>query len=72
MNDMAKTKKETFIWEDLGFPIRLVNVPMKQVFGEWVLDINLQHFQKVVLHMLATKSTPLTGGELRFIINYLG
>lgn len=62
---------DTFIWEGLGFPIRLVNVPMKKVFGEWVLDINLEHFQKAVLHMLARKPTPLSGCELRFIIDYL-
>ena len=68
---MKETKKDTFIWEGLGFPIRLVNVPMKKVFGEWVLDINLAHFQKTVLHMLAKKPTPLIGAELRFIIDYL-
>jgi DNA-binding transcriptional regulator YiaG len=68
---MKETKKDTFIWEGLGFPIRLVNVPMKKVFGDWVLDINLEHFQKAVLLILAKKPTPLNGGELRFIIDYL-
>ena len=68
---MKQTKKDTFIWEGLGFPIRLVNVPMKKVLGEWVLDINLNQFQKAVIHMLAKKTTPLTGQELRFIIDYL-
>ena len=68
---MKKTKKDSLIWEGLGFPIRLVNVPMKKVFGDWVLDINLEQFQKVVLHMLAKKPTPLSGGELRFIVDYL-
>lgn len=67
---MKDTKKETIIWEGLGFPIRLVNVPMKKKFGEWVLDINLDQFQKIVLHMLARKPTPLSGGELRFIVDY--
>lgn len=68
---MRKTKKATFVWEGLGFPIRLVNVPMKKIFDEWVLDINLEHFQKAVLNMLIRKLTPLTGGELRFIVDYL-
>lgn len=68
---MKEIKKDTFIWEGLGFPIRLINVPMKKVFGEWILDINLVHFQKAVLNMLARKPTPLIGGELRFIIDYL-
>ena len=69
--DMKETKKDTFIWEGLGFPIRLINVPMKKVFGEWVLDINLELFQKGVLHTLACKKSPLSGSELRFIIDYL-
>lgn len=68
---MKNTKKDTFIWEGLGFPIRLVNVPMKKVFGEWVMDINLNIFQIAVLNSLARKPTPLSGGELRFIIDYL-
>lgn len=68
---MKDKKKDSFIWEGLGFPIQLINVPMKKVLGEWVLDINLKHFQKVVLHMLAYKKAPLSGGELRFIIDYL-
>ena len=68
---MKETKKNTFLWEGLGFPIRLVNVPMRKVFGDWILDINLEHLQKVVLHLLARKPTPLNGAELRFIIDYL-
>ena len=68
---MKNTKKETLIWEGLGFPIRLINVPMKKVFGEWVIDINFNIFQIAVLNSLARKPTPLSGGELRFIIDYL-
>lgn len=68
---MKEIKKDTFIWEGLGFPIRLINVPMRKVFGEWILDINLEHFQKVVLLTLARKPTSLSGAELRFIIDYL-
>lgn len=66
-----KRKSETFIYEGLGFPIRLVNVPLKKVLGdEWAIDIDFNILQKTVLHMLALKSTPLTGQELRFIIDY--
>ncbi len=68
---MKEIKKDTFVWEGLGFPIRLINVPMKKVFDEWILDINLEHFQKIVLLTLVRKSTSLSGAELRFIIDYL-
>lgn len=66
-----KKKRETIIYEGLGFPIRLVNVPIRKVLGEWAIDINFNVLQAVVLDMLARKPTQLTGGELRFIIDYL-
>lgn len=70
---MAKErKKETIIFEGLGFPIRLINVPMKKVFGEWFIDIDFNKLQEEALYALANKPTPLNGGEIRFIIDYLG
>lgn len=63
-------KVETLLYEDLGFPIKLINVPMKKVFGEWILDINLAKLQKNVLHALIYKNGPLRGAELRFIRKY--
>lgn len=66
-----ETKRESFIYEGLGFPIRLINVPMKKVFGEWAMDINFNVLQKNVLHLLARKPMPLSGNELRFIVGYL-
>jgi DNA-binding transcriptional regulator YiaG len=69
---MGKTKTDTIIYEGLGFPIRLINVPMRQVFSEWVLDINLNQLQIAVLLLLVKRSTRLSGKELRFIRHYLG
>ena len=66
-----QTKNKSFIYNDLGFPIKLINVPTKIVFGETVLDINLGKFQRNVLHALAYKSQPLTALEIRFIRKYL-
>jgi DNA-binding transcriptional regulator YiaG len=66
-----ETKRESFIYEGLGFPIRLINVPMKKIFGEWAMDINFNILQKNVLHMLAGKPTSLSSDELRFIMGYL-
>lgn len=63
-------KRETFVYEGLGFPIRLINVPLRKVFGEWAIDINFNNLQKAVLYLLATKQACLTGRELRFIIDY--
>ena len=63
-------KKKTLIYTGLGFPIRLINAPMRKVYGKWVFDFSMGLFQEVVLHILATKPSPLTGPELRFIIDY--
>ena len=64
---MSEKKIETFIYQDLGFPIKLINVPMKKIFGEWFLDINLSKLQKSILNELVRKITPLMGAEIRFI-----
>jgi DNA-binding transcriptional regulator YiaG len=67
---MIERKNETFTYTDLGFPIELIDVPMRKMLGEWVLDINLNIFQLEVLKMLIHKPTPLQAGELRFIRKY--
>jgi len=68
---MKNMKKKTFVYEGLGFPIKLINAPMKKLFGEWYLDIDMNKLMLVVFGMLAHKSTALTGDEIRFIRTYL-
>lgn len=68
---MNKKIVPNMIFEGLGFPIRLINVPMRKVFGEGIFDINFIALHKYVLKMLAMKPSPLTGGEIRFIMDYL-
>jgi DNA-binding transcriptional regulator YiaG len=63
-------KKKNLIYTGLGFPIRLINAPMRKVYGQWVFDFSMGVFQETVLHMLAIKPSPLMGPELRFIIDY--
>ena len=38
-------KSKTFIYEGLGFPIELINVPMKKVLNEWIIDIDMNALQ---------------------------
>jgi DNA-binding transcriptional regulator YiaG len=68
---MKTKKKKTFIFEGLGFPIKLVNVPMKKECGDWYIDIDMNKLMMVVLEALAYKPTALTGDELGFIRSYL-
>jgi len=64
-------EKRTITYEGLGFPITLVDVPIKIIGGEEVLDINLYKLQTLVLRSLIYKPTPLTGKQLRFIRKFL-
>lgn len=60
-------KHETFIYEGLGFPVELIDCPMKKMLGEWVLDINMMALQRFVFRGLIHKPHPLTGKEVRFM-----
>jgi DNA-binding transcriptional regulator YiaG len=68
---MKDRKTDKFIYKGLGLPIKLVNVPMKRVLGEWAIDIDFNKLQSVVLHCLLYKPAPLNGDELRFIRKFL-
>lgn len=67
---MKKKQLKKFIYSGLGFPIILKNVPIIEVQGELVPNINYNALQKVVLLYLCHKSTPMTGNEIRFIREY--
>jgi DNA-binding transcriptional regulator YiaG len=64
-------KKETFVYEGLGFPIELIDTPMKKVFGEWVIDLDMNALQKFVFKGLIHKPYPLTGKEIRFMRKFM-
>ena len=68
---MKDRKKETFIFRGLGFPIKLINAPMRKMVGEWVLDVDFDQLQLAALTCLLEKSALLTGAELKFIRKYL-
>lgn len=65
-----KGKTQTIIYEGLGFPIRLINAPVKNILGEDVLDINLGKLQRQILHIMVYRNHPLNSAELRFIRKY--
>src|SRR3989344_6858416 len=67
---MKKKLKQHFLYEGLGFPIHLLNVPMIKTRGEWTPDVNYDHLQKAILNALAEKPISLTGGEIHFIRKY--
>jgi DNA-binding transcriptional regulator YiaG len=69
---MKDKKISTFVYDGLGVPVKLVNVPMKKMLGEWFIDINMETLQRVVLEALIHKPVSLTGAEIRYIRKYMG
>ena len=70
---MKKQKVEReIVYEGLGFPIILRNVPMVELRGVWALDLNLNILQKVVLLALAHHPADLSGNQIYFIRTWLG
>lgn len=68
---MQGQKTETFVYEGLGFPVKLIDAPMKKMCGEWVVDIDMVELQLVALRHLVYKPTRLTKDELKFIRKFL-
>jgi DNA-binding transcriptional regulator YiaG len=68
---MKNKKTKTFIYEDLGFPVKLIDCPMKKIFGVWVIDIDMNAFQRFVLQELIYQPYRLTGGQFRFMRKYM-
>jgi hypothetical protein len=57
---------------NLVFRLYIRNVPMIEVRGVWIPNIDLNVLQKVVLLALAHHSADLTGNQIRFIRLWLG
>ena len=66
-----KIEKE-FVYEGLGFPVVLINVPMILVRGIWTIDCDLNILQKATLLALAHSAHNLTGNQIHFIRSWLG
>lgn len=69
---MEKKIKKRLLYEGLGFPVCLMNVPLMKTRGQWTPDIDYNTLQKAVLIALSCKSSPLTGNEIRFVRKYFG
>lgn len=64
-------KKEKYTFMGLGFPVQIIDCPMKKILGEWVIDINLNALQLWVFNELIHKKSPLTGKEMRFMRKFM-
>ena len=64
---MEQKIKRSHIDLGFGFPVKLLNVPMKKIRGEWTPAVNYNLLAEVVLRGLCEKDSKLTGSEVRFI-----
>ena len=71
---MATNEKivKTFTYEGLGFPIILENVLFHKIRGEWLPKIDVEELAEVIFRMLPSKTSKLTGNEIKFIRTFLG
>jgi DNA-binding transcriptional regulator YiaG len=66
-----KRKVSSITYKGFGFPIRLINVPMRKAYGDWVLEVNFAQLQVAVLLLLVKQTTPLSGREITCIRHFL-
>ncbi len=64
---MNKKIQKSYVDYGFGFAVKIINAPLVKIQGEWVLDINFEKYEKVILLALAFKPTRLTGNEIKFI-----
>lgn len=63
----AGKRIKKMVFKGFGFPIVLLNVPTKIVWGKAEPFINYRALEATVTRIICLKKTPLTGNQLRFI-----
>jgi DNA-binding transcriptional regulator YiaG len=63
----AKKIQKTYIDNGFGFPVQMLNAPLKKILNEWTLDLNFEKYERAVLFALATRPVRLSGNEIKFI-----
>ena len=66
-----KIKKETIVFNHLGFPILLVEWPHMEIDNRWEPDVNYEALEHLVFELLPYKPSRLTGAEIKFVRRHL-
>lgn len=56
----------------LGFLVNILNVPMMEIDGEWVPDIDFNRVENDMAYAVPLKPVELTGAEVHFLRRHLG
>lgn len=62
---------KTFKTYALGFPVIIINPTWRKIAGEKVLDVDFTKLAKAIFPLVLKKKGRLTGGEIKFIREYL-
>ena len=54
-----------------GFPVILLNVPVKVEYGDEIPDINFKRMQEQLFQALLLKPSSLSGAEVKFLRHHL-
>ena len=68
---MKKKKQKSHVYQGLGFPVILLDVPMVQIRGHWVPDVRLGRLQELVVMELALSRSRLQGVHVAFLRKWL-
>lgn len=64
-------KYETFVYEGLGFPIKIIECPMRKWGDEWLIDINMGALQRFMCEKLTQRPFLLTEKRFVFLKKFL-
>jgi len=62
-----KKVQKSYIDHGFGFPVQILDAPLRKIRGDWVLDLNFEKYERAVLFALAMKPVRLSGNEVKFI-----
>ena len=62
-----KKVQKSYIDYGFGFAVQILDAPLKNIHGEWVLDLNFEKYERAVLWALSMKPVRLSGNEINFI-----
>jgi len=63
--------RKTMKFNGFGFPVILLNVPVKVEYGDEIPDINFKRMQEQLFQALLLKPSSLSGAEVKFLRHHL-
>lgn len=69
---LTKKNLNRYDYKGCGFPVVILNAPMRNLMGDWVLDIDPRLIDRQVALELAKSHAKLTGNQVAFLRKWSG